>query len=553
MTFAPPRNQPIGKIADVLAQNIVQAADLRNDGDHKYLVTEVPVSDPPLPTSSASQYIYVPLTTSQVDVVEFQKSFFKIELKLEITTEGFEANDLNNDTAIDYMYYFIGLKHSTDLIGDYQIRYKGKPIAIQPNATTESFLYQSLRDNSEIIYRPGNHTTSQSAGRIFGFGDGVCGSHINLVNLQDTVNNRSTEVTMGIVIPFTDIQMFQQFDDYPNSIFGDLEIGFKVNTGAFVSMVNDPVDNYECYRVGNPNLYNIAQITSPYSKGDLDFSREFVQIGDTFKGITHTKIDNGAIKLTTSDVSLHVKSFTVSSCSSFISGYNIESSALDRIRKTYTDKPWVVFTQNVDVRSFNHSPTKSGIDTTQQVRFNNTSDIILLFPTTPNEVHGTVFKNPMLTSLNLYTMGNSYPQTPINTRSVETAQLMINSCLNKNATPQRDFAQSLLQRRWDPDDDFEHTISDTTTFILDLKVERNSALGLMNDGLDSDGKNENVRLHAKPEFPDNIDKYCYGENIPPPIIVTVGDAYWAFNSRNGGNCMISSQPFEKQIPVFMSA
>ena len=557
MTFAPPINQPIGKIADVLAQNIVQASDLRNDGDHKYLTTEIPVSDPPLPTSSASQYIYVPLTSSQVDVVEFQKSFFKISFNLTLNLNGFEANNADDNAyGKTFAWYFFGLKHSSDIIGDYQIRYKGKPVAIQPNATTESFIYQSLRDNSEIIYRPGNHTTSKSAESILGQSEGVCGSYVRIDEIQDAVaNNNSINVGISMIIPFTDIQIFQQFNDYPNSIFGDLEIGFKVNTGAFVCMNTNPIKNWEGLCRINPDFDDLEQVSSALIKGDRDYDKEFIQLGDKFRGITHCKTNGGFITIEAKDdVSFSVESFSVEKCSSFISGYNVESSALERIRKTYMDKPWVVFTQTIDIRSFNHSPTNLGIDTSQQVRFNNTTDIILLFPTTPNEVHGTVMKNPMLTNLNIFTMGNSYPQTPISTRSVETTQLMINSCLVKNTTPQRDFALSLIQERWTNEDDFKTNFSDGTTFLLDLKVERSSALGLMNDGLDSDGKNENVRLYARPQFSQQDgDKYCYAQGVPPPVSAVVGDAYWAFNSRNGGNCMISSQPFEKQIPVFMSS
>ena len=181
---------------------------------------------------------------------------------------------------------------------------------------------------------------------------------------------------------------------------------------------------------------------------------------------------------------------------------------------------------------------------------NNTTDFILLFPTTANEAGGTVYKNPMLTDLSMTAMNRKYPEVGLETCSPEFLHIMLNS---SRGTPLKEYADSLSLLRWNGEGYFGCDV-DRTSFLISLKVERPSAMGLICDGLDSKGYQVPVRLQASPTYTNcQYDEYCGNTDgtVPPPILITVNDSYFIFNSKDGGQCLYSNRPFNDTVKTFM--
>ena len=556
MTFAGQPLETIGTIDRVLSKDIVHR--VANDGDRTYLHILQPCKSQ-LPVTSPSQIIAVPLSNPGVDVVRFDKSFIRMTVTFSLNHNGFEAAATTGTTPsdleelTDMIYYFIGFKNSSDFIGDYSIYHKGIQVAntLNSNGTVESFLYHTLRSEEDIIYRQGVHSEPQAA---LNFDDGICGQRVTLKDIQTAVgNNEVLEVTMDLIIPFNDIQKFQTFQEYPSALFGDLELRFKVNPGALVSVLCDPNESIKV-QTGSDTSATVKNMYITTAGNDLELTREFTQLGDEFKGITHAKVSNHVPVYTADDLSFSFGSLRIHNIESVIIGYRANPDALERMRAKFETQPWVKFSQSITYLPFGQTPTENGLNCVLQTELNNTTDMIVLFPTTENESGGTVSKNPMLTNLSLTVMNRQYPEMPVSTNSPEFTQLMLNSASTLYGRPQRSFASSLTNGRWDAESAYA-PYDDQTSFICSFKCERPSAMGLIQDGLNSNGAQVAVRLRAVPEFGPNCqyDEYCCSDSqIPAPVLVLVNDSYFIFNSKNGGQCMYSSEPLESKVPAFMS-
>ena len=73
---------------------------------------------------------------------------------------------------------------------------------------------------------------------------------------------------------------------------------------------------------------------------------------------------------------------------------------------------------------------------------------------------------------------------------------------------------------------------------------------MIQDGIDSEGQQVSVRLKATPLY-NNDDSYC-NSSPPPPVLYTVNDAAFLFNSQDGGRCLYTDRALEEVIPAFMS-
>ena len=214
--------------------------------------------------------------------------------------------------------------------------------------------------------------------------------------------------------------------------------------------------------------------------------------------------------------------------------------------------PWVKFSQNITYIQFPSRPLKSGFNQVVQTYLNETTDFILLFPETENQTRGTVFKNPILQYLSITALNRKLPEMGIDTTSAEYLQQLLNSTDGGGKKPQRELIESVINTRWDNDGPRFSTV-DRTSFVCAIKVERPSAMGLICDGLDSKGTQIPIRLQARPKFTETYDTYCGDpDHMQPPVLITVNDSYWIFNSKNGGQCLYTSRPFNETVGLFMA-
>ena len=549
MTFAPQKDEAIGTINSVISRGIVRG--VYNDGDNTYMTIRQEARNS-LPLTSPSSTLIIPLTNPNVDFVQFDKSFIRIDATVTMTLDGFQVASQEDDELLPSMIYlFIGLKHSSDFIGEYAVYHKGKQVSgtLQSNATVESFLYHTFRSSTDISNRTGIHSLAEKIAQ--GDNLSMCGQYVHLNTIQDAVANHESllGLTFHLDIPFNDILIFQQFQSYPAALFGDLEIRIKVNPRALVCLQCNPLDTIK-QAIIQSGMNQIPAINNECAILGAHYTRDYTQLGDTFNACLHAQMQENSILATFADVSIRFNAITIDSCYSVITGYRAKPESLEKMRAKFEKYPWVKFSQNVNYLQFSQKPSPTGFEITQQVYLNNTTDFLLLFPTTANEAGGTVYKNPMLSDLSLIAMNRKYPEVGLRTDSPEFIHMMLNS---SRGTPQKEYADSLGERRWNAVGHFGNDV-DRTSFVVSLKVERPSAMGLICDGLDSKGYQVPIRLHAVPTYGEGneFDEYCGdAANMPPPILVTVNDSYFIFNSKDGGQCLYSNRSFNDTVKTFM--
>ena len=559
MTFAPQQEELRGTIEEVLSHDIVH--EVNNDGDHTYLHIQQEAKTQ-LPVTNEAMHVTVPLTNPELDVVQFDKSFITLKVGLDVGISGYTsaASGIVNQA----IPVFIGLKHSTDCIGEYSVYHKGKQISgtLQSNATTESFLYHTYRSEDDLLNRRGTHTVARYAAE--GNTSSVCGEYVSIADLKTAQGQTGSKIRMNFKfnIPFNDILAFQQFEGYPASLFGELELKFKFNKHAFVVLQCNPLKTIRGYAAHNSTYTGLDVIANPVVADSTKYTKEFTQIGDSFTGIITASITSdvynsstnkypNSLQLTTGTVTLTPGDISIDECFSTLIGYKIRPDAREALRDKFENEPWVKFSQNVNFLPFSAAPGTSKVSLTQQTYLNNTTDFVLLFPRTQHESGGTVYKNPMLQDLSLTVMNRKYPEMPLDTSSARFAKIMLNASDLFHNTPLREYAQSISVARYDSNAK-SYPSEDLSCFIITLKVERPSAMGLICDGLDSKGQQTSVRLEAKPIVTNNaIDEYCTQNLGVAPILVTVNDSYFIFNSKDGGQCLHSDKEFNEVLPSFM--
>lgn len=541
MTFAPSPEQLTGTIAGVLSHDIITGVE--NDGDHTYLNIQQECKTQ-LPVTAESMNITIPLTNPNVDVVCFDKSF--ITMTVAVTFDLSTAPTLTSADPIGgAVKYFIGLKHSSECLLEYSVYHNGKQVSntLQSNATAESFLYHVYRSKESLSNRRGIYTIAEAAAK--GDTSSVCGRFITLYELKGLT---SVTIPFTITIPFNDILCFQQFLDFPSALFGQMELRFKFNKNAFVVLQCDPKVTLKQYMDNYPSDTNLTTLKNAYNTTDVSnaFNHEFAQIGDPSRMITQISYASNAVTYTIANQTITPGNISINECFSTICGYRISPATIEDIRATYQSKPWVKFSQSVNFLPFSSGPSASQLYITQQTYLNNTTDFIVTFPRTQHEV--TVLKNPMLTDLSLTVMNRKYPEMALDTDSERFAQIMITSSDTFNETPNREYVQSVSVARADANGSITPA-EDLTSFVCTLKVERPSAMGMVCDGLDSNGQQVSVRLSAKPKYTNNTE-YC-GQNVPPPVLYTVNDSFFIFNAIDGGQCIYSDKDFNEVLANFM--
>ena len=531
MTFAPQQDERIGTINRVIGRNVVHG--IYNDGDHTYITVQQECRNS-LPISSDSTTLIVPLCNPNVDFVQFNKSFITLKFDLSFILAGYEATDANDTAGItEWLDTFIGLKHATDIIREYAVYHKGKQISgtLQSNATVESFLYHTSRPKSDLENRKDSHSIAEKvAERDY---TSRCGKYISLSTFQAAMAAQASHtitLSFQLVIPFNDILIFQQFKSYPNALFGDLELRFKLNPNALVCLTCDPDKSIRITALETHSTQANAW-TNTVAAQSVNITRDYTQVGDTFKTISHAKLEGSTLTLKTAAVSIKPATINIKEVYATICGYRARPDHLEAMRAKYSNQPWVMFSQNINYLPFSTKPSESGLNMTQQVYLNNTTDLIVLFPTTANEAGGTVSKNPMLKELSLQVMNRRYPEVGLNTTDGQFVHLMLYSFVANHVQPLKEYVSSLSSARWDSTGAYGSE-DDRTSFICSIHVERPSAIGLICDGLDSKGAQVPIRLSATPsDYSDANDYYCGKNNltnIPPPTLITVNDSYFIF-------------------------
>ncbi|KAA6403820.1 MAG: hypothetical protein EZS28_000655 [Streblomastix strix] len=218
--------QQLGTIEATLKSNSVDA--FRNDGEHHYSIKEI-----------KPDYKCLHLLTANV---QFDNKF-----------EGFEES--YKDGAV----LFIGLKSASQVITEYTIYHRGRTIdgTLQNDSTTEQFVYNTVKPRSEKNNRKHIHSLNEN---IHKNEISVCDTYVTIREIGEAIKGQVSipyimPIRFRLSIPLDDILVFSGFTDYPNSLFGDLKIKFKINPNAFVfAQMNPLISIAKYYTMNKINL-----------------------------------------------------------------------------------------------------------------------------------------------------------------------------------------------------------------------------------------------------------------------------------------------------------
>ncbi|KAA6363978.1 MAG: hypothetical protein EZS28_040495 [Streblomastix strix] len=246
--------------------------------------------------------IIISLSDTDHDITQIQNSFLSVVLTANIQLD--DKFDKIDESYKDGLVLFVGLKSGSNLIREYTIYHRGKTIdgSLQNDATTESFIYNTIKPKSEKNSR----------------------KHIH--SLYENIHNFDTS---AVSIPLDGLLIFSAFTDYPNEVTAN------------------------------------------------------------------------------------------------IAGYKATDACLNRVRQFYSQRPFVVPAQRVEVWPFPTSATLTGIRTSQNIPLSHVTDVCLLFPKDARAT--TCFENPCYQNMPITTCGRNFPDMPMNTLDQQFFQLQLNA------------------------------------------------------------------------------------------------------------------------------
>ncbi|KAA6401636.1 MAG: hypothetical protein EZS28_002839 [Streblomastix strix] len=511
--------QGLNTIDSQLESNTV--VPFKNDGQHHYSIKDI---KPELQMQALfDKEIIISLSDSDHDVIQTQNSFLSIVLTANLQFDNkFEQFD---DSYKDGVILFVGLKSGSNIIREYTVYHRERTIneSLQNDAAIESFIYNTIKPK-EIEEAIG----------------------------QQTKVPYLMPVRFKIQEPLDDLLIFSAIKDYPNGMFGDLKIKFKINPNAFViAQVHPTVSLAKYYTMNKDELLSSGQqklmdIDLFFRNWSLTFqnTKQFTQLGcaaDLIISIrTEQLTPNGLNNLVCdiSPVTVSIKNYEVTEVTANMAGYKATDACLARVRDFFSTKAFIVPAQRVETWPFPISATLTRIRTSQNIPLSHVTDFVLLFPKDTKCI--TCFENPCYQNMQLMTCGRSFPDMPMNTIDQQFFQLQRN--VNN------------LDLLFEATDEFENALTtpgntatrrlnahtDLTSFMISLQCKRNSNGTLTFDGLDTMNQNISIELFGALIYQGVTDNYqnvdINGKRPPPPILCTVHDTFWLFSPNHGGSC-----------------
>ncbi|KAA6393067.1 MAG: hypothetical protein EZS28_011407 [Streblomastix strix] len=488
-----PVGQTIGKgtIEETLLGNAV--VPFTNDGEHHYSIKEIkPESQMP---ALFYKEIIISLSDTDHDITQIQNSFLSVVLTANIQLD--DKFDKIDESQKDRLVLFVGLKSA-------------------------------------------------------------CGTYISMREIEEIIRNQTAvpytiPIRFRVSIPLDDLLIFSAFTDYPNGLFGDLQIKFKINPHAFVfCQVNPIISMAKYYTMNKDELLGSSQqklmdIDLMFRNWSLTFqyTKQFTQLGctaDLITGLLAEPLTESGLKnlvCNIKPVTMSIKNYVITEVTAKMAGYKATDACLNRVRQFYSSRPFVVPAQRVEIWPFPTSASLTGIRTSQNIPLSHVTDFCLLFLKDARAT--TYFENHYYQNTQITTCSRNFPDIPMNTLDQQFFQLQLNASnldLLFEATDEFEDAlttpRNTATRRMNP-------YTDLPSFLITLQCERNSNGALIFDGLGTQNENTSVELRGVPIYQGATDSYqnvdTSGKRPPPPILCTVHDTFWLFSPAAGGSCI----------------
>ncbi|KAA6308825.1 MAG: hypothetical protein EZS28_056618, partial [Streblomastix strix] len=118
----------------------------------------------------------------------------------------------------------------------------------------------------------------------------------------------------------------------------------------------------------------------------FQYTKQFTQLGctaDLITGLHAEPLTESGLKNLICDikpVTISIKNYVITEVTANMSGYKATDACLNRVRQFYSQRPFVVPSQRVEVWPFPTSATLTGIRTSQNIPRSHVTDFCLLFP-----------------------------------------------------------------------------------------------------------------------------------------------------------------------------
>lgn len=321
-------------------------------------------------------------------VVLLEKSFITPTVEFDITPNVLHET-AGNTPGENPQVYFVGWKRSLDVAYRYDILYNGREIASQTYNGEESFVIQSIMKDDVREKRPNQLTSYKNAST---FNRDVCGTYFLLASTTS-----ATHITIPVKITLADFPLFAQFC-YLQGWMGNWSIRLFPDSRNIVTCQVDPD-----YTIGHKVLVQNSD----------SYTHEFVQIGDTFKGITKYETSPNA-KFTISDVKFTVTNYQFKSCEINLTTQMMYRPIYDQIMAKYMAKPLQIPFLKFVFGRFSQAMKNTQMNSVFSGVIKCCESMFLIPFIDDN--HHTVCKNPGFKQLyaNIGSYGN-YPQNPVDT------------------------------------------------------------------------------------------------------------------------------------------
>ena len=505
-----------------------------NDGVNIYSNTRInPDTSGPY---SSTQDITIRLTSNNFDVCEFGNSYLHLKVRLRLRFQNapqVEGSDAFAEMLKKNQFVFIGLKASSHVIRSYSFKHNDVPIAstMQSSALYESFLYSTLmskqeRENKKFVFSPYEEVVSLD--------NSTCGVFVPIGELVD-----GSYQTLDLIIPYNSLLALQGWQEFPNRIFGELKLVINTTAEGFVYAEVSPMTSIKKGILSGKIDVSTPHISDVLSAVDstFDFHRCFEQVSvpSSAQFITGWDSENNKLKFASSqEFTPFIDELLVQEAWVDVKGYRMSDSALGELQRHFSSEPFVVCAQKAETYTFPNGPESSGIRTAMNVRFNHTTDAVILFP--KDSRHRTIFTNIGYDKLQLQIGNQRYPEQLLSTVSPQFhEQQMQASDFDSMFAASEEFEHSLTDMLTDGERMLRPT-TDNTSFLVLYQFERSGGSAPNSTWFDGVNGVEKVELSGSPLHP-NFDVYYSGGATPAPILCNDTETYWIFRLINGRvNC-----------------
>lgn len=557
-----------------------------NEADAKFLSFDS--SEPPCPVSEG-QFTRLKLTDGSCTLTSFNDSFIKLRIKSELNLNFklYGGIDPHFESALQEISgflgfepcFYVGFKSGIHAIEHYRFYSDRNPtyLSEQSQAIYESTLTYFTKSNEEIDSKCGAYASIDDIKQLK---REVPGQYITWSEVYTAYyDKKAIPIDFEVIIKYDDFAPLQFFNIYPNEIVGNMKIEFKISSlknfviaqVPFSSALNeyankslshikiplydenttdkrykayaDTMGLKDCCTFNNIN----KAITYPFPiKGYETMTYDDLHDGSSEDAVSKYR-DYVYFKLSSVEITPVLKPLTLTSCRSYIHGYNIKREKVNELRELLTNNKLYIPAQRIDHYSFSQIPTENILDCNTIQNLINCSSIIFTFPRDEHDL--TCSFNPYCETVQLKIDNKIIPDKPFSTYSLEYKNYILSSLMFDDFfTPNKSLLNSLNNNNYSYDNISTglgrlFISKECSNYLLHFSLESINSDPFVFDGITKDSCYISLigTFMKRPNGSDymiwdnDVDMtevfYSLNSNKQPPIMYLCQDTLWELSSE----------------------